>query len=47
MTGVLMMYYSWENNRREKLGLVHQENNEFLDLTDRENLEFRVSSHEL
>lgn len=43
MTGVLMAYYTWENKRRDKLAVEHKENSEFLDLTDRENLEFRVS----
>lgn len=43
MTGILMAYYAWENKRRDKLAVVHKENSEFLDLTDRENLEFRVS----
>lgn len=44
MTAVLMTYYAYENRRRDKLisGVVHQENSEFLDLTDKENLEFRV-----
>lgn len=42
MTLLLMTYYSWENKRRDKLTVEHQENSEFLDLTDRENLEFRV-----
>ncbi|PYH49058.1 putative MFS transporter [Aspergillus saccharolyticus JOP 1030-1] len=42
-TGVLKGYYIYENRRREKngLGVQHQEDSEFLDLTDRENLEFR------
>lgn len=39
-----MAYYAWENKRRDKLAIEHEENSEFLDLTDRENLEFRVSS---
>jgi MFS family permease len=45
MTALLMTYYTYENKRRDNLmsGVVHQENSEFLDLTDRENLEFRVS----
>lgn len=45
MTGVLMAYYAWENKRRDKLAVEHKENSEFLDLTDKENLEFRVSYH--
>lgn len=45
MTAVLMAYYTYENKRRDKLvaGVEHKENSEFLDLTDRQNLEFRVS----
>jgi hypothetical protein len=43
LTAVLMGYYSWENKRREKLHVEHKENSEFFDLTDRENMEFRVS----
>ncbi|KAJ9155594.1 Allantoate permease [Pleurostoma richardsiae] len=43
MTGVLMMYYAWENRRRDRNmeGVEHQENSEFFDLTDKENPEFR------
>jgi len=43
---LLRFYYSWENRRRDARheGEVHQENSEFLDLTDRQNPEFRVSS---
>ncbi|KAL0265127.1 hypothetical protein SLS55_001086 [Diplodia seriata] len=40
---VLRFYYVWENKRRDRLAVRHQENIEFLDLTDRENLEFRYS----
>lgn len=41
----LMVYYRWENRRRDRLGSVeHVENSEFFDLTDRQNLEFRVST---
>lgn len=45
MTALLMAYYTYENKRRDNFmsGVVHQENSEFLDLTDKENLEFRVS----
>lgn len=41
-----MAYYTYENKRRDNFmpGFVHQENSEFLDLTDKENLEFRVSN---
>lgn len=44
-TALLMAYYTYENRRRDGLmsGVEHQENSEFLDLTDKENLEFRVS----
>ncbi|KAL1865883.1 hypothetical protein Daus18300_006995 [Diaporthe australafricana] len=43
MTALLMAYYTYENRRRDSLmaGVEHQENSEFLDLTDKENLEFR------
>lgn len=42
---LLKLYYMWENKRRDKnkIGLEHQENSEFLDLTDKQNKEFRVS----
>ncbi|KAL1884858.1 hypothetical protein Plec18167_001513 [Paecilomyces lecythidis] len=40
---LLKLYYMWENKRRDKnkIGLEHQENSEFLDLTDKQNKEFR------
>ncbi|KAI9372632.1 allantoate permease [Aspergillus egyptiacus] len=40
---LLKAYYMWENQKREARcqGLEHQENSEFLDLTDKQNLEFR------
>lgn len=39
-----MIYYSWENKRRDGLSTgERKENSEFLDLTDRENKEFRVN----
>ncbi|RAL11327.1 putative MFS transporter [Aspergillus homomorphus CBS 101889] len=43
-TVLLKCYYMYENRRRERngLGAQHQENSEFLNLTDRENLDFRV-----
>jgi hypothetical protein len=47
LTGALLAYYSWENKRRDSLQVEHKENAEFLDLTDRENLEFRVSLYTL
>lgn len=40
---ILRFYYIWENKRRNRLAVSHQENIEFLDLTDKENLEFRYS----
>ncbi|KAM5347101.1 hypothetical protein ACJ41O_010106 [Fusarium nematophilum] len=45
LTGLLMVYYRWENKRRDVkfAGEAHRENSEFFDLTDRENHEFRVS----
>jgi MFS family permease len=45
LTFVLLGYYMWENKRRDKLmmGVPHTENVEFMDLTDKENMEFRVS----
>ena len=35
----------WENRRRDRItaGMAHQENVEFMDLTDMKNLMFRVS----
>lgn len=43
--GCLVLYYKWENRRRDRLyaNQDHTEDSEFLDLTDRENREFRVS----
>ena len=45
LTLVLRTVYGIENRRRDRLGvgLEHKVNQEFLDLTDRENGEFRVS----
>ncbi|KAK9852465.1 hypothetical protein MYU51_008259 [Penicillium brevicompactum] len=42
-TFALRTYYVLENRRRDRSqeGAVHQENSEFLDMTDRENREFR------
>jgi MFS family permease len=42
---LLRTYYTWENRRRDRNheGQEHRENSEFLDMTDRENREFRVS----
>ncbi|KAL1983248.1 hypothetical protein VTN96DRAFT_346 [Rasamsonia emersonii] len=43
----LLLYYSFENARRDRAqeGVLvqHQENSEFLDLTDRQNREFRLN----
>lgn len=41
LTAMLLLYYKWENKRRDQRPLEHQENIEFLDLTDRQNKEFR------
>ena len=43
--GCLVFYYKWENRRRDRIyaNQEHREDSEFLDLTDRENHEFRVS----
>jgi len=45
LTIVLRIIYQMENRRRERrgVGVEHKVNQEFLDLTDRENGEFRVS----
>jgi len=45
LTFILIAYYMWENKRRDKLmmGVPHRENVEFMDLTDKENMEFRYS----
>lgn len=47
LTLILRTVYSMENKRRDRLmiGVEHKENQEFLDLTDRENGEFRVCVH--
>ncbi|KAK8076662.1 MFS transporter [Apiospora phragmitis] len=42
LTGMLMAYYVWRTKRRDKLGVCHKDNSEFLDMTDRENKEFSV-----
>jgi sugar phosphate permease len=41
----LRVYYTYENRRRDRKreGLLHQEDSEFADMTDRQNREFRVS----
>ncbi|KAK9434611.1 allantoin permease [Metarhizium brunneum] len=43
LTLVLMGYYFYENRRRQRLAaaIEHHENNEFYDLTDKENIQFR------
>ncbi|OAG39523.1 hypothetical protein AYO21_06167 [Fonsecaea monophora] len=42
---ILRFWYAWENKRRDRLaaaeGYVHVPDTEFMDLTDRQNLEFR------
>lgn len=44
---MLLLYYRFENGRRDReqegVFFPHQENSEFLDLTDQQNQEFRVS----
>lgn len=44
---LLERYYAWENRRRDRQheGQPYQEDCEFLDMTDRENPEFRVSDY--
>ena len=46
-TLILRQWYVWENKRRDRRaaaeGLTHVQDTEFLDLTDHENPEFRVS----
>jgi sugar phosphate permease len=46
---LLRGYYGWENRRRDRRheGEMHVQNSEFLDLTDRENREFRVSESQI
>lgn len=41
LTIVLLLYYRWENRRRDQNAQEHQQNIEFLDLTDKQNQEFR------
>jgi hypothetical protein len=41
LTIVLLLYYKWENSRRDRNPQERRENIEFADLTDRENLELR------
>ncbi|KAJ5120463.1 MFS general substrate transporter [Penicillium bovifimosum] len=43
LTTILLFYYKWENKRRDQRPQEHVENVEFLDLTDRQNKEFRYS----
>lgn len=40
-TAVLVLYYRWENRRRDVAGVLHRADVEFSDLTDRENGELR------
>ncbi|KAH9432924.1 hypothetical protein MCOR02_007597 [Pyricularia oryzae] len=49
LTVVLMLYYRWENKRRDQKYAheAHRENSEFFDLTDRENHEFRFVTYPL
>lgn len=41
LTILLLVYYLWENHKRDKNPVEHQENIEFADLTDMQNKEFR------
>ncbi|KAK5105721.1 hypothetical protein LTR62_002337 [Meristemomyces frigidus] len=41
LTATLLLYYKWENKRRDRNPPAHRPNIEFLDLTDRENKELR------
>jgi hypothetical protein len=49
ITTLLVIYYKRENGRRDraKEGTAHKEDSEFYDVTDRQNLEFRVSHESL
>lgn len=38
---ILLVYYRWENKRRDRAQIPHRPDIEFSDLTDRENLELR------
>ena len=40
-TVVLLLYYRWQNKRRDKAMVEHKRDVEFADLTDLENREFR------
>ena len=40
-TVLLLLYYRWQNKRRDAAVLEHTRDVEFADLTDRENKEFR------
>jgi hypothetical protein len=37
----LLMYYRWQNKKRDGAVVEHTRDVEFADLTDRENMEFR------
>lgn len=41
LTIVLLLYYVFENRKRDRNPVEHQENIEFADLTDKQNKEFR------
>lgn len=41
LTATLLLYYVWQNRRRDRNPAEHQENIEFADLTDQENQELR------
>jgi hypothetical protein len=40
-TVALLMYYRWQNKKRDAAVVEHTRDVEFADLTDRENMEFR------
>ena len=40
-TVLLLLYYRWQNKRRDAAAVEHTRDVEFADLTDRENKEFR------
>lgn len=48
LSACLMLYYKWENKRRDKLiesgGLAHRRDVEFADITDGLNKEFRYQT---
>ena len=41
LTTILLLYYKWENKRRDRAPREHLQDIEFADMTDRENKELR------